>query len=328
MRILVYGAGVIGTLYAARLQESGELVTVLARGRRLADIRRGGLELEDVLSGSRSTTTVVTTERLAPDDQYDVALITVRRDQLATVMPALQANRGIRTVLFMLNNPIGTNDLARALGQDRVLLGFPGAGGTMDGNLVRYALISQQPTTLGELTGPRTERLRDLVGVFRAAGFPTTIPGDMDAWLKAHAFFVTAISGAIYLAGGDCRRLSEDEAILTLMTKGVREGFAAVRALGLTVTPFPLRVLFTWLPTWFAVAYWRRFFASDMADYIFGRHARSASHEMRVIARDCRSLLDKSGVEAPALVQLYRAIDAYPAPSRGHDDDGFPGRSP
>ena len=133
----------------------------------------------------------------------------------------------------------------------------------------------------------------------------------MDAWLKAHAFFVTAVSGAIYIAGGDCRRLSGHNTALTLMTKGVREGFAAVRALGLTATPFPLRVLFTWLPQRFAVAYWRRFLASDKADYVFGRHARSASHEIHEIANDCLTLLDRTGVRASALHQLYRAIDAY-----------------
>jgi hypothetical protein len=54
-------------------------------------------------------------------------------------------------------------------------------------------MVSQKPTTLGDLTGLRTERLSLLAGAFRAR--------DMDAWLKAHAFFVTAISGAIYLAG-------------------------------------------------------------------------------------------------------------------------------
>jgi 2-dehydropantoate 2-reductase len=50
MKILVYGAG-IGTLYASRLQESEYRVTVLARSSRLADIRRHGLVLEDVVSG-------------------------------------------------------------------------------------------------------------------------------------------------------------------------------------------------------------------------------------------------------------------------------------
>ena len=209
MKILDDGAGVIGTLYAAKLQQSGQWVTVLARGQRLADIRRYGLSLENVVTGSRLTTLVDATERLAPEDRYDVALITVRRDQLASVIPALQANRSIPTMLFMLNNPVGSSDPARALGQGRVLLGFPGAGGMLDGQVVRYSLISQQPTTLGEVNGRSSERARGLAGALKAAGFRTTISGDMDAWLKAHAFFVTAVSGAIYrpaATAGVCRR--------------------------------------------------------------------------------------------------------------------------
>ena len=223
----------------------------------------------------------------------------------------LTANNRIPTLIFMLNNPTGSSDLAQALGRDRVLLGFPGAGGTRDGHLVRYAMIAQQPTTLGELDGKRTPRLRRLVETFRQCGFPTTTSRDMDAWLKAHAFFVTAISGAIYIAGGDCRRLSEGKPTVALMAKGVREGYSAVQALGLSVAPFALKVLFTWLPPTFAIYYWRNFFASKMADYVFGRHARAASREMRELANDCRSLLEKSRVEAPALRQLYSAIDAY-----------------
>jgi 2-dehydropantoate 2-reductase len=93
----------------------------------------------------------------------------------------------------------------------------------------------------------------------------------------------------------------------------VREGYSAVRALGLSVAPFALKVLFTWLPPTFAIYYWRNFFASKMADYVFGRHARAASQEMRELANDCRSLLEKSRIEAPALRELYRAIDAYVA---------------
>jgi len=313
MKILVYGAGVIGTLYAARLQDGGNRVTVVARGQRLADIRRYGLALEDIVGHGRSTTLVDTTEQLDPNDQYDTALITVRRDQVASVVPELTANYRIPTLIFMLNNPTGSSDVAQALGRDRVLLGFPGAGGTRDGHLVRYAMIAQQPTTLGELDGQRTARLHKLVETFRQCGFPTTTSRDMDAWLKAHAFFVTAVSGAIYMAEGDCHRLSEDKATMALMGKGVREGYSAVRALGLSVEPLALRVLFTWLPPAFAIYYWRRFFASEMADYVFGRHARAASGEMRELANDCCSLLEKSRIDAPALRQLYRAIDAYEA---------------
>jgi 2-dehydropantoate 2-reductase len=180
-------------------------------------------------------------------------------------MPALTANHNIPTLLFMLNNPLGSTQLIRALGQDRVLRGFPGAGGTREGQIVRYAMIAQQPTTLGVLSGRRTARLRNLIRVFRVSGFRTRTASNIDAWLKAHAFFVTAVSGAIYPAGGDWQRLSEDSAALKLMTNGVREGFTAMHALGITVTPFPLKVRFTWLPPAFAVHYWRHFFGAELS---------------------------------------------------------------
>ena len=49
MKILVYGAGVLGTLYAARLQDGGQDVSLVARGQRLADLRQHGLVLENMI---------------------------------------------------------------------------------------------------------------------------------------------------------------------------------------------------------------------------------------------------------------------------------------
>jgi 2-dehydropantoate 2-reductase len=312
MKILVYGAGVIGTLYASRLQDRGHQVTILARDSRLADIQRHGLVLEDVMSGDRSTTEVNVAERLSPEDRYDMALIAVRWDQLSGILPELAANRTMPTVLFMLNNPGGSTRLTDALG-DRVLLGFPGAGGTLQDHVVHYIMIPQQPTTLGEPNGSRSSRVQAVVETLRASGFQTQIDSDMNAWLVSHAFFVTAVSGAIYLAGGDCERLSRSRAPLNLMVSGVREGFDAVRALGRPVHPFALRVLFSWLPRWYAASYWRRFFSKREAEYIFAGHVRHASGEMQSLAAECRILLGSAGVLAPALTELYRAIDEYAA---------------
>jgi hypothetical protein len=60
-----------------------------------------------------------------------------------------------------------------------------------------------------------------------------------------------------------------------------------------------------------AVSYRRRFFASETVDYVFGRHARTASREMREVASDCRIILEEADVEGRALRRLYDAIDAY-----------------
>jgi hypothetical protein len=47
-----------------------------------------------------------------------------------------------------------------------------------------------------------------------------------------------------------------------------------------------------------------------MGDYVFGCHAHAASQEIRELANDCGSLLEKSRIEASALRQRYRVIDA------------------
>jgi len=46
-KVLVIGAGVIGSFNAARLKDGGKDVTLLARGQRLEDLREHGVVLED-----------------------------------------------------------------------------------------------------------------------------------------------------------------------------------------------------------------------------------------------------------------------------------------
>ena len=130
MKVFVYGAGVLGSLYAARLQESGNDVTILARGDRLKEIQTQGIVLEHVLTGERTTTWVNAVEKLEGNDNFDLILVIVRKNQVSAILPALSANKGSSLVLFMVNNPSGYTEWIQAVGKERLLIGFPGAGGT------------------------------------------------------------------------------------------------------------------------------------------------------------------------------------------------------
>jgi 2-dehydropantoate 2-reductase len=55
MRILINGAGVIGSVYGARLGQAGHEVVFLARADRVEQLRLRGLQLEDVATGARIT---------------------------------------------------------------------------------------------------------------------------------------------------------------------------------------------------------------------------------------------------------------------------------
>ena len=310
MNILVFGAGVLGSLYAARLKEAGHNVSVLARGQRLADIQRYGLVLEDALTGRQTTTPIRVVAEVSPDEAYDLVLVLIRKNQLVNALPTLKQISS-PTLLFMLNNAEGPALLIRELDPLRVLLGFPGAGGTLESHLVRYVLIPQQRTTLGELSGQLTARTATLVRLFEQAGFPAEGSRTMDAWLKTHAVFVTAISGAFYQAGADLRRLADSPSGVPLLVRAVREGFRVLRARDVPVVPLKLRVLFNWMPAAVPVAYWRRYFRSPLGEYAFARHSRAAGDELKQLADEVRQLKAGSTAATPTLDELYSAIDMF-----------------
>src|SRR5215468_1196736 len=104
MNILVYGAGVLGSLYAARLQEAGQIVSLLARGQRFQDLREHGIVLADVLTGQATTTHVNVVDQLGPEDRYDLAVVVMGKHQVAAILPQLAANKQLPTVLFLHNN--------------------------------------------------------------------------------------------------------------------------------------------------------------------------------------------------------------------------------
>jgi len=308
LRILVIGAGVIGSVYAARLQAAGYHVTLLARGQHAAELRASGLVLEDASTGQSTTSHLRIIERLVPEESYDLALVCVRLDQVAATVPDLAANQQIPTLVFFLNNPTGTQLLVEHLGAVRVVLGFPGVGGTREGTRVRYVRIRQQPTTLGEVDGQTTARLRRLSALLEQAGFSIALSRSMDGWLKTHAVFVSCISAALALAGGDSVRLGQNHATVALMVSAIREGFAALQSLGVRVTPFNLKLLFGWMPRWFAVRYWQRALQTDVGTLAIAPHANAAREEMGQVAREILAFLEPSPVAVPTLKRLLEAL--------------------
>jgi 2-dehydropantoate 2-reductase len=96
-----------------------------------------------------------------------------KRTGNGSILPILAANKQIPTVLFLHNNAVGPQAMIEAIGRERVLLGFSGAGGKRDGHVIYYLIIKQQPTTLGEVDGRITPRLEEIAKTFRTAGFPT-----------------------------------------------------------------------------------------------------------------------------------------------------------
>lgn len=318
MKILVYGAGNIGCLYAALLQEFGQDVSILARGKRLADIRDHGIRLDNVITGGQTKSRVNPVEQLEADDAYDLVLVILPKNHVSEVLPILAANRNSPSVMFFGNNAAGPREMIEALGRTRVLLGFPGAAAVSRDDHIRYLILSarEQPTTIGELDGSRSSRLKAIEEAFHAAGFAVTVCSNMDAWLKTHVAEISPTANALYLAGVDPLRLARTRDGLLLMLRAIREGYSVLNAHNIPITPADHRI-FQWLPEPVLLIIMRRMIASDTTGIKIG-HAFGARDEMKFIADEFRALATAKSISTPAMDRLYKYLD----PSAGPIEDG------
>lgn len=303
MRILVVGVGVIGSVYAGKLIQSGHEVVLLARGRRLIDLQHNGLLLQDGITGRQTDVGADAVGEVAAGDHFDLVLVAVRAEQLTATVPVLAGIAADTDVLFFGNTGGHQGELTAALG-DRTVFGFPAAGGVQAGPVTRYVLIAQQQTMLGEPTGTTSTRLATLQAVLRTAGFPTTISGDIDGWLLGHSAFVVPICFALYRSDTDPGRLAGDRATLRLMVRATRQAFAALQAAGNGEIPANLQWLYQRLPIGFAAAYWRKVMAGPRGELWFGAHARAAPEEMHALAAGLRTAVRTTGHPTPDLETL------------------------
>ena len=274
MRILIYGAGVIGSLYGALLAEAGYDVSVYARGRRLESLTRDGLQYK--YKGKIKTAPIKVLSTIEPDDRYDFIFLTVRENQLHTALEELRQNSS-PTVVTMVNS-LETYDRWEAIcGAGRIIPAFPGAGGGFDGGVLDAALTPRliQPTTFGKTDG----RERALARVFRRAKIPYQVVADMHAWQLCHLAMVVPIADAYYEAD-DPENAGRDAALMRKTAKQIRDNLGAIAARKIRLSPGKMQA-FRLLPVPLVGWILGFVFRSSFGDRFMYRHSMKAPDEMR-----------------------------------------------
>ena len=194
-RVLIFGAGVIGSIYAIKFIEAGIDVTLFARSNRLKALQENGLLYSE--KGVVKSIKVNVISTLKNDDIYDFVFVPVRYDQAESALLALKNNQS-KNIVTMTNNSAGFSSWLDTLG-DRLLPAFPGAGGQMkDG--VLYARIPPKAlmgTRFGEICGLETERVRDLIKLLERANLSSKIDNDMFSFLITHSVSDIALTGIL-----------------------------------------------------------------------------------------------------------------------------------
>ncbi|MBQ9663602.1 MAG: ketopantoate reductase family protein [Oscillospiraceae bacterium] len=285
MRILIYGAGVIGSLYGALLSAADLDVTLYARGRRLETLRKSGLRYRTKDGVKRASVNVI--DMLAPTDRYDFVFLTVKENQLYTALQELKEN--ISPTIVTMVNSLDSYDRWEAIcGEGRILPAFPGAGGGFDGEVLDAALTPRliQPTTIGRID----ERANQLAALFKKAHIPYVIVEDMHAWQICHLAMVVPIADA-YHEADDPKNAGKDRTLMGKTARNIRDNLKAVASRGIPITPKKLN-LFRVLPAGLVRTALGFTFRSRFGEVFMYRHSVKAPDEMRRLHEQFYSWLE------------------------------------
>ena len=264
----------IGSLYAALLAEAGINVTVYARGKRLQSLQTKGLLYRE--KGRIRTADVTVLSSLDTDDIYDFIFLTVRENQLIEALEELKDNSSL-TIVTMVNSLDRYEKWERICGKGRILPAFPGAGGSLDGDILDAALTPRliQPTTFGKTDG----RERRLAAIFKKAHIPYQPVEDMHIWQICHLAMVVPIADAYY-ESDDPEHAGNDRALMRKTARRLKRNFRYIKNKGIKLSPIKMNV-FLILPVKIVAVILGFTFRSEFGNRFMYQHSMKAPDEMR-----------------------------------------------
>jgi len=314
MKTLIYGAGPIGRVYAYYLHQAGKDVTVLARNETYRFINEKGIVLKDGYSGEELSAKVKTIDRLSHEDSFDIVLVTMRKSSRLSICPELAESPNLKNIIFVGNDISGFNKYKDYLPPEKILLGFPSAGGGIVDNILTFVDRDKpdgkrNPLYLGELDSTINERTRQLKSFFENAEIPVKLVQEMEGWLKYHFAFVAPIAGVYFMCQKDFKAVQKNSEAIRTYIRACQEAGNVLRAAGFRKRQPFIFNLYYWFPEGLNAKIFRdKFFGSRFVEVAMGMHAKTIGDELLELIEEFKEVQAETSVKTPHLDHLLSFI--------------------
>ncbi len=305
MKILVYGAGVLGGNLASSLYCQGKNVTLLARGKWYEEIKRNGLNIHHYF-GRNTNTRIPVIEELKQEDRYSVIFVVVRYTQIDSILPVIKENCS-KTVVFVGNN-LRTEEISKKLPDKNLLFAFASSAGHREEDHIRSVTLNR--ITVGNSKGrPSGERF--IRKVFKGTKFKVIYEPNMTDWLLCHAASVLPIAFACYYTDGDLRKIKKDKEYLGRVMDATIAAYAVLENNGHKILPKSdqeyrdPKFKKKYLP------FYRFICSTKVGKLCTSDHAMNATDEMSGMNRDFKEYLRQYGDVPKAWTDLEQDTNGY-----------------
>ncbi|MFF5114467.1 ketopantoate reductase family protein [Streptosporangium sp. NPDC000509] len=306
MKILMFGRGVIATIYGWALERAGHDVEFYVRPGRAA-VYGEAIDL-DLLDARRrpwgrrvvERWPVRLRETLEPDHDFDLIVLSVSHHRLAEAAAFLTPRVGRATVLVFGNVWTEPPAAIGGLPCDQVAWGFPGSGGGFGADgVLRGALLPS--VVFGTLGRSPTDRERAVRQAFREAGLRLKERPDFRGWLWIHfASGAGLLSQGLRL--GSMSKLAGARGDLREGLLAGRELLPLLQARGVDLRRHRGGVLLFRMPTWLTapVLAWLTAHVA-LARVSFAAYSDPDAEEPREVCRDTLAEARRLGISVPRL---------------------------
>lgn len=306
MKILVFGAGVLGCNLARNLFRAGKDVTLLARGKWAEEIRENGLRIKDKFSPRVSVSRVPAVTELRPEDTYDVIFVVMRYTQIGSVMDTLLAN-GTKNIVFVGNN-VRAEEVAASLPEKNVMFAFALSAGHRERD--RVASIDLKKITIGQLSGaPSNKEL--IWRIFDGTKYKVVYEPNIGDYLLCHAAFVIPAAFACYKTDGDLKKLRGNTEYLNRLIDANIEGYRAIRDAGHEILPNDDKDFEGTKYRKTCLRFFKLMCATSLGKICASDHAMNAIDEMSALDRDLKKFYDEHGAKYPVWQELETEAGRY-----------------
>lgn len=246
MKIVVFGAGAVGSFYGALLARAGHDVHFVARGAQLDAIRTQGIRIDSKLLGQIHVPSVAATEQAAQAGRADLVLVCVKAHQTSAILDDLAGVVGDGTIIVPLQNGVESDEvLAARFGRNRVPAAVVYVGATVEEPGV-VSHVTRGFILIGARPGFDAARLAGVRDALASTGLPVQISDDIqqERWRKLiwNASF-NPVSAITQREPRDLLAVPESRAVLVGL---MREVVAVARARGIALDESEIEAQVAW----------------------------------------------------------------------------------
>ncbi|MEK4349742.1 2-dehydropantoate 2-reductase N-terminal domain-containing protein [Paenibacillus sp. FSL R5-0475] len=301
-RILIFGAGVIGSMYAIKLIEAGFDVSLFAHSNRYKSLRENGLQY--IEKGTVRSIQVNVIDTLENDDVYDFIFVTVRYDRSEAALLALKDNQS-KNIVTMTSNSIGFSSWLDIVG-DRLLPAFTGFGGQIKDGVLHARFLPKfiAATAFGEINGVVTERIENLAILFKNAKLPYVIKKDMQAYLITHSVSDIAMLSFLHSENKIIdKKTGRTRKTARKITFTLKAYLRAIQKAGVSIDPPMLKMVLKF-PNLFLDLFFMTWLRTKMVrDMMLPDYANNANNEIVQLSNDLMKFLSQHDIKSEIHVQ-------------------------